>query len=58
MPNIRVTVYQQNTYFVEADNEDEAEQWVQVNELWLGRDQENHYESYFETEIIEEEDDA
>ncbi len=57
MPNIRVTVYQQNTYFVEADNEDEAEQWVQVNELWLGRDQENHYESYFETEIIEEEDD-
>ena len=54
MPNIRVTVYQQNTYFVEADNEDEAEQWVQVNELWLGRDQENHYESYFETEIIEE----
>ena len=58
MPNIRVTVYQQNTYFVKANNEDEAEQWVQVNEMWLGRDQENHYESYFETEIIEEEDDA
>tara|TARA_A100001201_G_scaffold2369_1_gene5941 strand:+ start:1717 stop:1887 length:171 start_codon:yes stop_codon:yes gene_type:complete len=54
MPNIRVTVYQQNTYFVEADNEDKAEQWVQENESWLGRDQENHYESYFETEIIEE----
>ncbi len=58
MPNIRVTVYQQNTYFVEADNEDKAEQWVQENESWLGRDQENHYESYFETEIIEEDDDA
>ena len=58
MPNIRVTVYQQNTYFVKANNEDEAEQWVQVNEMWLGRDQGNHYESYFETEIIEEEDDA
>ena len=58
MPNIRVTVYQQNTYFVKADNEDKAEQWVQENESWLGRDQENHYESYFETEIIEEEDDA
>jgi len=56
MPNIRVTVYQQNTYFVEADNEDEAQGIVETNELWLGRDQENHYESYFETEIIEEED--
>ena len=58
MPNIRVTVYQQNTYFVEADNEDEAQGIVETNELWIGRDLENHYESYFETEIIEEEDDA
>ena len=56
MPNIRVTVYQQNTYFVEADNEDEAQGIVETNELWIGRDLENHYESYFETEIIEEED--
>ena len=54
MPNIRVTVYQQNTYFVEADNEDEAQGIVETNELWIGRDLENHYESYFETEIIEE----
>ena len=57
MPNIRVTVYQQNTYFVEADNEDEAQGIVETNELWIGRDLENHYESYFETEIIEEEED-
>ncbi len=54
MPNIRVTVYQQNTYFVEADSEDEAQGIVETNELWIGRDLENHYESYFETEIIEE----
>ena len=54
MPNIRVTVYQQNTYFVKADNEDEAEQWVQVNEMWLGRDQENEYECYLESEEEEE----
>jgi len=57
MPNIRVTVYQQNTYFVEADNEDEAQGIVETNELWIGRDLENHYESYFETEIIEEKND-
>ena len=54
MPNIRVTVYQQNTYFVEADNEDEAQGIVETNELWIGHDQENHYEVHFETEIIEE----
>ena len=54
MPNIRVTVYQQNTYFVEADNEDKAEQWVQENESWLGRDQENEYECYLESEEEEE----
>jgi len=54
MPNIRVTVYQQNTYFVEADNEDEAQEIIETNELWIGHDQENHYEVYFETEIIEE----
>ena len=57
MPNIRVTVYQQNTYFVEADNENEAQGIVETNELWIGHDQENHYEVHFETEIIEEEDD-
>ena len=31
MPNIRVTVYQQNTNFVEADNEDEAQGIIKTN---------------------------
>ena len=39
---------------VEADSPDEAEQWVQENEMWLGRDQENEYEFYLESEEEEE----
>jgi len=50
-----VTVHQLNTYHdVEADSPDEAEQWVQENEMWLGRDQENEYEFYLESEEEEE----
>ena len=49
-----VTVHQLNTYYVEADSSDEAEQQVQENELWLGRDQENEYEFYLESEEDEE----
>ena len=55
MPKYLVTVHQLNTYRnVEADSPDEAEQWVQVNEMWLGRDQENEYECYLESEEEEE----
>jgi len=49
-----VTVHQLNTYHVEADSPDEAEQQVQQNEMWLGRDQENEYEFYLESEEDEE----
>ena len=50
-----VTVHQLNTYRnVEADSPNEAEQWVQENESWLGRDQENEYECYLESEEEEE----
>ena len=53
MPKYTVTVHQLNTYHdVEADSPDEAEQWVQENEMWLGRDQEN--EQYVEVEEDEE----
>jgi len=54
MPKYIVTVHQLNTYHVEADSPDEAEQWVQVNEMYLGRDQENEYECYYESEEDEE----
>jgi len=54
MPKYIVTVHQLNTYHVEADSSDEAEQQVQENELWLGRDQENEYEFYLESEEDEE----
>ena len=50
----RVTVHQLNTYYVDSDSADNAEQWVKENELWLGRDQENEYESYLESEEWEE----
>ena len=57
MPKYTVTVHQLNTYHdVEADSPDEAEQWVQENEMWLGRDQENEYEFYLESEEEEKED--
>ena len=49
-----VTVHQLNTYYVEADSPDGAEQQVQQNEIWLGRDQENEYEVYLESEEDEE----
>ena len=49
-----VTVHQLNTYYVDSDSVDNAEQWVKENELWLGRDQENEYESYLESEEWEE----
>ena len=55
MPKYLVTVHQLNTYRnVEADSPNEAEQWVQENESWLGRDQENEYECYLESEEEEE----
>tara|TARA_R100000781_G_C4010641_1_gene103561 strand:- start:257 stop:439 length:183 start_codon:yes stop_codon:yes gene_type:complete len=50
--NFRVTVYQENTYFVDADNEDDAIEIVQTQELWVGHDQENHYEVNMEVEEI------
>ena len=50
----RVIVHQLNTYYVDSDSVDNAEQWVKENELWLGRDQENEYESYLESEEWEE----
>ena len=50
----RVTVHQLNTYYVDSDSADNAEQWVRESELWLGRDQENEYESYLESEEWEE----
>jgi len=48
----RVTVYQENTYFVGADNEDDAIEVVQTKKIWLGNDQENHYEVNMEVEEI------
>ena len=50
----KVIVHQLNTYYVESDTADNAEQWVKENELWLGRDQDNEYESYFESEEVQE----
>ena len=50
----KVIVHQLNTYYVESDTADNAEQWVKENELWLGRDQDNEYESYLESEEVEE----
>jgi len=54
MPKYIVTVHQLNTYHVEADSNKEAEDWVQFNEVYLGRDQENEYECYYESEEDEE----
>tara|TARA_Y100000401_G_C8162825_1_gene145119 strand:- start:264 stop:449 length:186 start_codon:yes stop_codon:yes gene_type:complete len=51
--NFRVTVYQENTYFVGADNEDDAIEIVQTQELWVGNDQENHYEVNIEVEELD-----
>jgi len=50
----KVIVHQLNTYYVESDTADNAQQWVKENELWLGRDQDNEYESYLESEEVEE----
>ena len=50
----KVIVHQLNTYYVESDTADNAEQWVKENELWLGRDQDNEYENYLESEEVEE----
>ena len=50
----KVIVHQLNTYYVESDTADNAEQWVKENELWIGRDQDNEYESYLESEEVEE----
>ena len=50
----KVIVHQLNSYYVESDTADKAEQWVRENELWLGRDQDNEYESYLESEEVEE----
>ena len=54
MPKYIVTVHQLNTYHVEADSNREAEDLVQFNEVYLGRDQDNEYKCYLESEEDEE----
>ena len=39
---------------VEADSNKQAEDLVQFNEVYLGRDQDNEYECYLESEEDEE----